>query len=63
MWSLLEGLLVLLGLVGDVDSAKAKKFERTSNRALERLRWPIYGLILVAVLLLVVAGVALLLTP
>ena len=62
MWSLLWIVLEIFCLLPR-DSRTAKQVDEAIGRGLERVRWLIYGVILLGVLMLAVAGVALLLTP
>ncbi len=62
MWDLLLLILNLLCLLPK-DAGKAKELDKAMSRRLERSRWLIYGVIFLGVLVLAVAGIALLLTP
>jgi hypothetical protein len=63
MWSLLELLADLFRLGSSIDPKTGDKFHRASGRFLERGRWLIYALIGFSILLLIVVGVLLMMTP
>jgi hypothetical protein len=63
MWGLLEALMALFSLGGSIDPETGDKVHQASGRFLERIRWLIYGLIFLSILLLIGVGVLLLLVP
>jgi hypothetical protein len=59
MWDLILGLVSLLGLAPS-DTKSADKVQKTMGNVLERGRWFVYAVIVLAVALLAVVGVVLL---